>query len=329
MAEPGVRTSFTRPGAGDDLVIPFRTERSGVIGRIVRLGSAADQILTKHAYPEPVSKALGEALAITAMLGVALKPNGRLILQTKSKGALELLVVNYEQTGAMRAYAQYDGKLVASYGRNISQGRLLGEGHLALTIDPGHGSEQQQGIVALNSVSLADAALGYFHQSEQLPTLLRVAVARHYAVGSDGRPGQQTWRAGGLMIQHTAATELRALEEGESHDDRLAGEADENWNRARLLAETVEDHELLDPTLSSEELLLRLFHEEGVRVFKSNAIRSQCRCSRPRTEGLLRILTDDDIAHLSLPDGSVQVRCEFCNTSYGFTKPQIEAARRG
>lgn len=328
MAAPGVRASITRPGAGDDLVIPFRTERSGVVGRVVRLGAAADQILNKHAYPEAVSKTLGEALAITAMLGVSLKPDGRLILQTKSKGALELLVVNYDQTGAMRAYAQYDGKLVESYGRNVTQGRLLGEGHLALTIDPGHGAEQHQGIVELKSTSLADAALGYFRQSEQLPTLLRVAVARHYAVGTDSRPGQQTWRAGGIMIQHTAATQPRALEEGEGHEDRLRGEADENWNRARLLAETVEDHELLDPMLTCEELLLRLFHEEGVRVFRSNAIRAQCRCSRERSQGLLRMLTDDDFDHLSLPDGSVQIRCEFCNTSYGFTRAEIAAARR-
>jgi molecular chaperone Hsp33 len=318
-----------RTTSGDDRVIPFRTERSGVVGRIVRLGAAADQILNKHAYPEAVSKTLGEALAITAMLGQALKPKGRLILQTKSKGALELLVVNYDQTGAMRAYAQYDGKLVESYGRNITQGRLLGDGLLALTIDPGHGAEQHQGIVELKSISLAEAALGYFRQSEQLPTLLRVAVARHYVVGTDSQPGQQTWRAGGIMIQHTAATEARTLESGEGHDDRLRGEADENWNRARLLAETVEDHELLDPMLTSEELLLRLFHEEGVRVFKANAVRAECRCSRNRTEGLLRLLTEEDIEHLSLPDGSVQVRCEFCNTSYGFTRPEIEAARRG
>ena len=189
-----------RPAAGtDDLVVPFRTVRSGVSGRLVRLGAVADTILKRHDYPDPVSEALGQLLALTAMLGSALKFEGRLIVQTKTDGPLGLLVVSFEAPGRVRGYASYDRDRwaeIAREGRVPGQSELLGSGHLAMTIDPGPEMERYQGIVALSRESLSAAALT-FRQSEQLPTYLRLAVARHYATGEGWR-----WRAGGLMVQY-------------------------------------------------------------------------------------------------------------------------------
>ena len=202
MAEAAV-PSQTLKLPNDDLVLPFRTVRSGVIGRLVRLGPAVDEILSHHAAPQAVSQTLGEAVALTALLGTALKIDGKLTLQTKTDGLLDFLVVTYEPPGRLRAYARYDKKRVGA-DDDIAQGELIGSGHLAITIDPGEEMERYQGIVALNGESIGEAALSYFHQSEQLPSFVRLAVARHYTAGEKGAPGRWQWRAGGLMIQHLA-----------------------------------------------------------------------------------------------------------------------------
>jgi molecular chaperone Hsp33 len=313
-----------RPAAGtDDLVVPFRTVRSGVSGRLVRLGAVADTILKRHDYPDPVSEALGQLLALTAMLGSALKFEGRLIVQTKTDGPLGLLVVSFEAPGRVRGYASYDrGRWaeIAREGRVPGQSELLGSGHLAMTIDPGPQMERYQGIVALSRESLSAAALTYFRQSEQLPTYLRLAVARHYATGEGWR-----WRAGGLMVQYL--TRQGGLErppaESEEDEQRLAGEDREDWQRVRLLAATVEDHELLDPTLEPERLLYRLFHEEGVRVTPAHAIVERCRCSRERVTTFLKSFGAAELADMREPDGGVSVTCEFCNTTYRFAPEEI------
>ena len=204
MADVGTTTT-TLKIPSDDIVLPFRTVRSGVIGRLVRLGPAVDEILSHHAAPNAVSQTLGEAVALTALLGTALKIDGKLTLQTKTDGLLDFLVVSYEPPGRLRAYARYDKKRVGA-DDDIAQGELIGSGHLAITIDPGEEMERYQGIVALTGEGLGEAALTYFHQSEQLPSFVRLAVARHYTAGEKGAPGRWQWRAGGLMIQHLART---------------------------------------------------------------------------------------------------------------------------
>jgi molecular chaperone Hsp33 len=305
----------------DNLVLPFRTVKSDVVGRVIRLGSVVDAILSRHAYPEPVSHALGEALALTGMLGSALKEGAKLILQTKSDGSLDFLVADFEQPGKVRGYANFDKGDAALAGTRDrgDQGALLGKGHLAMTIDPGGGRDSYQGIVALANEPLVTAAHTYFRQSEQLPTFMRLAVARHYgpAEGSGARTWH--WRAGGLMIQQLAREGgKREPLEGEAHDASLEGDDDENWNRARHLAATVEDHELLDPTLSPERLLYRLFHEEGVRVVPALPLSEACRCSRERVEMYLRRFGAQELKDLREPDGSVSVTCEFCSRKYLF-----------
>lgn len=305
----------------DDIVLPFRTEKSRAVGRLVRLGASVDTILSRHGYPDAVSEILGQGLALTAMLSAALRPGGKLSLQTKTDGALRVLISDIELPGRLRGYASFDKARVADLGKDggrISQAALLGSGHLALTFDPGDGRDAHQGVVPLDGQSLTAAAHAYFRQSEQLPTFIRLAVARHRVPGSDAA---WHWRAGGLIIQHLEA-EAGDDDEG---SDRL-GAGSEDWQRARLLAATVEDHELLDPTLAPERLLLRLFHEEGVRTFPRQAIDARCRCSRERVQMFLARFPRSELAEMREPDGRVSVTCEFCSSRYDFALDEVGQA---
>lgn len=322
MADAPAAQIRKTPG-DDDLVLPFRTERSGIIGRLVRLGPAIDEILSHHAAPVPVSQALGEAVALTALLGTALKIDGKLTLQTKTDGLLDFLVVSYETPGRLRGYARYDKRRLSA-GEDVDQRTLLGEGHLAITIDQGEDMERYQGIVALDGDGIGEAALSYFRQSEQLPSFLRLAVARHYTAGENGAPGRWQWRAGGLLVQHLARDGgIEAAVETSEEDEDILGDTDDDWERTRILASTVEDHELLDPTLAPERLLYRLFHEEGVRAFPSAHVEAFCRCSRERVHAFLTSFGAAELADMREPDGSISVTCEFCTKNYRFAPDEI------
>ena len=309
----------------DDLVLPFRMRGASVSGRLVRLGVAVDQVIAGHDYPESVSRTLGEAIALTALLGASLKLEGKLILQTKTDGPISMVVTDYHVPGHVRGYAGYDAKRLAAAtaaSARPEQGALLGNGHLAMTIDQGDGKSRYQGIVALDGQSLVDAAHIYFRQSEQLPTFIRLAVARHFA------GGRWSWRAGGLMIQHVPfqagqRPDLKPDETGEERDQTLAGDDDEAWSRVRILAETVEDHELLDPTLSPERLLFRLFHEENVTAAEPAPVTARCRCSRERIHALLQSFGADELKDMREADGNIAVTCEFCSTRYAFDPAEV------
>jgi len=325
MAEPGGGTGLTWTPGGDDLVLPFHMPASGVGGRLARLGALADTILKKHDYPDPISRALGEALALAALLGSALKLErgadaGRFILQTKTDGPLGFLVVDFESPGRMRGYASFDkDRTAALIARGtVTQGELLGRGHLAMTIDPGRERDRYQGIVPLEGGTLTQAADTYFRQSEQIPTLIRTSVARHIQRPSAGGEPGGVWRVGGLLVQYRPPLETARLTERDEEMGRIAGEADEDWQRIRLLASTVEDHELIDPTLGGEALLYRLFHEEGVRAREPVPMSAFCRCSCERVETMLKSFSADDLADMREEDGAMVVTCEFCNARYRF-----------
>jgi len=312
------------PASGDNLVLPFRTVRSGIAGRVVRLGKVVDTILGRHDYPPEVSRVLGEALALTALLGTALKFDGKLILQTRTDGALDFLVADFEVPGRLRGYASFDAgriEALAGEGACTVTDKLLGRGHLAMTIDPGGDMDRTQGIVGLDGESLSAAALTYFRQSEQLPTFIRLAVARHYLAGASGAAGSWQWRAGGLLLQHVTpegGAPRPAVEGAGEERGLLVGEVDDHWQRVTMLAATVEDHELLDPMLAPERLLFRLFHEEGVRVFETRPIEEHCRCSRERVGAMLASFPEADLTDMREADGAISVTCEFCNTTYRF-----------
>lgn len=327
----------TSAAPADDFVLPFQTVRSNISGRIVRLGPALDRILSRHDYyPDCVSEVLGQALALTSLLGTALKFDGRLILQTKTDGALDMLVVNYDTPGRLRGYASFDPARLDSElsgprrqqpePTDTAHSRVLGKGHLAMTIDPSGDMERYQGIVALDRETLSSGALTYFRQSEQLPTFIRLAVARVYEPGAASADGQEAWkwRAGGLLLQNIAHSGGRAAAEKEGEPLPLSGEDDEDWLRTETLATTVEDHELIDPHLSSEQLLYRLFHEEGVRVQKPQPLVDHCRCSRERVTGFLSQFATEGLDDLREEDGAITVTCEFCNEKYRYEPSELD-----
>jgi len=307
----------------DDMVLPFQADLAGAGGRLVRLGPAVDEILRGHAYPEPVCKLLGEAVALTALLGAALKFEGKFIFQTKTDGPVNMLVVDYRSSGELRGYAGFDAEKVAAVEKSgeADSVKLLGDGHLAMTVDRGPDMESYQGVVALENSDLNEAADTYFRQSEQLPTFIRVAVARHYSAGSaaDERDRSQwSWRAGGLMLQHLTR-------EG-GHEAPEISHDEDGWRRASTLAATVEDSELVDPLLAPERLIYRLFHEEKVRAFKPRPLAFHCGCSTARVKAMLRSFGAEEIEAMA-DNGRIRVTCEFCNTRYDFDPEEI--VRRG
>jgi molecular chaperone Hsp33 len=311
----------------DDLVLPFQVEGTGTRGRLARFGDVIDTILSRHAYPEPVARLLGEALVLTAMLAVSLKHEGSLTIQLQGNGPLSFIVCKFNAPGMLRGYAKVaDEAAIRALGNGAPPplGALLGRGTLAITIDPGTGMRRYQGIVALDRDTLAEAADEYFQQSEQIATRVRLAVAE--TMRADTGEGARRWRAGGLMIQHLAA-ETGVIDEDERHARRLArdkpvltegGEdVEDAWTRTLVLMETVEDHELLDPTLSPERLLYRLYHEDGARVYGSHGFDATCTCTRERIAEVLSNYSRDDLTDM-VEEGVIRVQCQFCKTSYAF-----------
>jgi molecular chaperone Hsp33 len=313
----------------DDLVLPFQIEDLGIRGRVVRLGPLVDRVLTQHNYPEAVSRMLGEALALTAMIGSALKFEGRFTFQTQGKGPVNLLVADYEtpdaehKSGRLRGYAQMDeGRLDESIAAGrISTADLLGEGYLALTIDQGADMERYQGIVALDPAGLSASAHEYFASSEQVATRIHLAAGPLFQRAADGAAGT-TWRAGAIMIQHIAS-DGGLTGHRESEEPSALTDEEENWNRASILLDTVEDHELLDPALAPDRLLYRLFHEDGVRAFERAHMDFACRCSRERTRSVVGSFAAEEIDDM-VKDGIIEVTCEFCSQVYHFAPDELK-----
>ncbi len=298
--------------AEDDAVLPFAVEALDVRGRVARLGPAIDAILSRHDYPPAVARLLGEAAALTALLGSSLKFEGRFQLQTRGEGPVDLVVVDFDAPDRLRAFARFDAARVAAAGSGDRD--LLGKGHLAFTIEQGGELSRYQGVVPLTGQGLEAAAHEYFQRSEQIPTLVRLAVAQSIT------PRGATWRAGGVLAQFLPHSIERQRQADFDPGDAPEGVAlhsvaeDEAWVEAKALAATVEDHELVDPTLSSERLLFRLFHERGVKVFDPLALRDQCRCSDERVESMLRGFTPQERRDMVGDDGKIGVTCEFCST---------------
>ncbi|MBX6320273.1 MAG: Hsp33 family molecular chaperone [Rhodospirillaceae bacterium] len=307
----------------NDEVHRFQLEAQAVRGRLVRLGPLVSSVIERHDYPEPVAALLSEMVTLAIVLASGLKYEGVFTLQTNSKGPVRLIVADVTSAGEVRGYAQFDAArvdaVVAAAGSAASVPRLLGPGYLAFTVDQGPRTQRYQGIVELTGATLVDCVQHYFRQSEQLETGIRMAVSR----AGEGTPG---WRAGAIMLQRMPASGVEpAVRDGE--EDSAAGgpdeSADDDWRRALMLLATASNAELLDPALEPNDLLYRLFHEEGVRVFRPRSLRPGCRCSRERVERVLRSLTADELSSLEEEDGAIVATCEFCNTRYRFTREDV------
>ena len=295
----------------DDAVLPFEVASLDLRGRLTRLGPALDDVLARHDYPPAVGKLLGEAIVLTTLLGSSLKFEGRFILQTQTDGPVSFLIVDFQAPDRLRAYARFDAKRLKE---GLDSGALLGHGHLAMTIDQGPDMSRYQGLVALEGGSLEDAAHEYFLRSEQIPTRVRLAVGEEWRGGAGEGP-RHRWRAGGMLLQFLPKAPERARQA-----DLHPGDApeDDAWIEGQSLIGTVEDVELIDPDLSGERLLYRLFHERGVRVFAPLPLRAQCSCSRDAVSSMLASFAAKDRADM-VKDGKVVVTCEFCSSVYEFT----------
>jgi molecular chaperone Hsp33 len=299
----------------DDIVLPFAVESLSIRGRLVRLGPAIDQLLKSHDYPEPVSKLVAEAVALAALLGSTLKMNGRFQLQTKSDGPVTMLLVDFDAPSHLRALARFDRTRLE---RASAGGDLLGQGHLAFTIDPGGEMTRYQGVIALEGQGLEAAAHHYFERSEQIPTLVRLAV------GEIVTPGGGAWRAGGLVVQYLPEAGARRLKADFDPGDAPEGVEphriveDDAWTEAKARAATTEAHELIDPTLSGERLLFRLFNERGVRVYEPTPLAAVCRCSAEGVDAMLRSFPPHEVREMVGDDGMIGVTCEFCSTKRVF-----------
>ena len=334
MPQPDIAIPSRAPAeiSADDTIQPFEVSALDLRGRVVRLGPAVDAILTGHDYPQPVAKLLGEAIVLGVLLGTALKFEGRFILQTKTDGPVRMLVVDFMTPDRVRACARFDKKAVAeaiAAGRPDA-GALLGRGHLAMTIDQGGNTNRYQGLVALEGGTLEDAAHEYFLRSEQIPTRVRLAVAEEFLAASGG--ATHRWRAGGILLQFVPRAPERArmpdLDPGDAPEGTTPHTVpeDDAWVEGRARVASVEDLELLDPDTSAERLLYRLFHERGVRVFRSADVHAQCSCSRETVEAMLRSFPQSDRDDM-VENGKISVTCEFCSATYEFEPTDVADAK--
>ena len=330
MAEPNLALGEF-DFAGDDNVVPFAVEALDARGRVVQLGPMLDQILGRHDYPEPVNRLLAEMIVLTVLLGTSLKFDGKFIAQTQTDGPVDLLVVDFATPSSVRAYARFDeARLSAAIEAGaITSEALLGTGVMALTVDQGEYMQRYQGIVELAGVSMEEVAEAYFRQSEQIPTAVKLAVAKIARRGETGFV--EGWRAGGLIAQflpdapeRMRMPDLPGGDLPEGAEDPLEDyEPDDAWVEVRALVDTVEASELADPDIGVERLLFRLFHERGVKVFSPNPVADDCSCNRERIKGVLSNFTAQEIAE-SVEDGQIEVTCEFCGEAYSFAPDEFE-----
>ena len=304
MDDPSVRPLT------DDLVLPFQIEASRLRGRMVKLGPALDEILARHKYPEPVARFLAETMALAVLLSSMLKYDGIFTLQTKGDGPIKLMVADITSVGDIRAYAQYDEEELKKAADDVAIApapALLGKGYIAFTVDQGQNTDRYQGIVELYGKTLADCVQHYFRQSEQIDTGLTISV--------DQETGTGAWRAGGIMVQRLPQDET----------EKVLGSGDEDaWRRAMVLLSTTTGEELLASDLAASDLLFRLFHEDGVRVWQPKALRFGCRCSRERVSDMLSSLPREEVQELKIDDGRVEVVCQFCSTAYHFDDADLD-----
>jgi molecular chaperone Hsp33 len=283
-----------------DTLMGFTLPGRNARGRVVRLEGVLEEVLSAHNYPAPITHLLGEALVLGALMGGLLKgETAQMTLQAQTQGGIVNLLVCDYRAGAVRGYADFDAERLTGLGANPSLGALFGGGYLAITFET-EGSQRYQGIVPLEGDSLAAACESYFSQSEQIPTLIRVASR----AGAGGR------LAAGLLVQH--------FPDGEEGRERLHVRLDHpDWEHVAVLSGTISHDELLDPALSLEAIVWRLFHEEDeVRVQSGAPLTRGCRCTAAHYETIIARFPSEEQAEMRGPDGIIAVDCAFCSKSF-------------
>ncbi|MEO1107318.1 MAG: Hsp33 family molecular chaperone HslO [Pseudomonadota bacterium] len=304
--------------AWDDTVLPFQLDASDMRGRVARLDGVLDGILKQHDYPEQVEALVAEMALLTALIGQTVALRWKLSLQVQSKGAVRMIATDYYappvegEPARIRAYASFDRDRLT----NSAPFDQVGEGYFAIMIDQGEGTQPYQGITPLDGGSISASAEAYFAQSEQLPTRFSLSF------GKSTEPGVgEHWRAGGIMLQHMPkASPFAASGEGTGEiltaNDLVDGEEGENWGRVNILLDTVEDLELIGPSIAPTDLLIRLFHEESPRVYDAQMVQFGCTCSEDRVRQSLSIYSARDIEKMTTPEGKVTADCQFCGAHY-------------
>jgi molecular chaperone Hsp33 len=288
------------PHMTDDIIAPFSLDAAPVRGRIARLGAGAlDPILRRHDYPRPVAMLLGEALTLAALVGSLLKTDGRLVVQAQGQGHVQLLVAEY-CGGGLRGYARLHDEAHAAlaHAGRMNPAELLGAGSLLMTLDQGGESTPYQGVVGLDGDTLAACAENYFRASEQTDTAIHLAVGEVWHADAP-----RLWRAGGALMQRLAS-------------DGARGDSREDWARASTLFATLSDAEVLDPGLGPDQVLYRLFHEQGARMGEAASLRDSCSCNGERLSKVMRQFPPAQLRELAEPDGFLHARCQFCARSY-------------
>ncbi|QQA42836.1 Hsp33 family molecular chaperone HslO [Pelagovum pacificum] len=309
--------------AWDDTVLPFQLDRSDVRGRVARLDGVLEKVLSQHDYPPAIEALVAEMALLTALIGQTIKLRWKLSLQVRGDGPARLIATDYYgpskegEPAQIRAYASYDADRLDPTGDAFPQ---IGKGYFAILIDQGDGMTPYQGITPIAGGSLRTCAETYFAQSEQLPTRFALSFGRSTLAGEAER-----WRAGGVMLQTMPKASPFAKGEGGSGEgglmlpeDILDGDDEENWNRANILLDTVDDIELIGPQVQPTDLLVRLFHEETPRVFDPQPVQFGCTCSSERVRQSLSIYSKKDIAYMTTEDGIVTADCQFCGAHYEF-----------
>ncbi len=309
--------------AWDDTVLPFQLDRSDIRGRVARLDGLLDRVLEQHDYPAVIEALVAEMALLTALIGQTVKLRWKLSLQVRGDGPARLIATDYYAPtedgapGRIRAWASFDEERLDHGADPFSQ---IGKGYFAILIDQGEGNSPYQGITPIAGESLSSCAETYFAQSEQLPTRFSLSFGRST---ERGRP--ESWRAGGVMLQAMPKASPFAKSEGGSGEDGLLEATDildddegENWTRANVLLDTVDQLELIGPTVTPTDLLIRLFHEEGPRVFDAQPVAFGCSCSADKVRQSLSIYSAKDIGHMTTDEGTVTADCQFCGAHYEF-----------
>lgn len=282
-----------------NIIQPFSLESSNIRGRLIKMDTVLEQIIRQHNYPLPVSYLLSEALILSLVLSSMLKYDGIFTLQIQAEGAIKTIVADVNGQGHIRAYVAFDEdafKDNSIFSDSQNYFHLLEKGYMAFTVDQGENMDRYQGIVALEGENLIDAMQHYFEQSEQIKTSVRMAI----------HPQDDQWCAGAIMIQS------------------MPDSSEEDWTRATMLLQTCDDDELLSPNLSPHDVLFRLFHEEGVRIYEPTIIEHICRCSKEKVSEVLKSLPKDDLEHTKNKDGEIKIQCEFCGKEYIFKNHDLD-----